>query len=98
MRGYLKQERESLEMQNRCAEIKIRAQRRGGELLAGMERAQPGNNQWSSHDATTLSDLNLTKSQSSRWQQIAAIPEDKFEAFVAATLKKRHRSDEFGSK
>ncbi len=26
------------EMQNQCAELKIRAERRGGELLAGMER------------------------------------------------------------
>ena len=37
LRGHLKQSGESLNMQNKCAEIKIRAERRGGELLAGME-------------------------------------------------------------
>lgn len=31
LRAYAKQADESLEMQNNCAEIKIRAERRGGE-------------------------------------------------------------------
>jgi len=33
LRAYSKQAGESLEMQNNCAEIKIRAERRAGELL-----------------------------------------------------------------
>jgi len=40
LRAYLKQSNESLEMQNQCAEIKIRAERRGGELLKEVEREQ----------------------------------------------------------
>src|SRR3990167_3377896 len=37
---YARQQGESLEMQNAIAEIKLRAERRAGELLAEMERAQ----------------------------------------------------------
>jgi hypothetical protein len=35
---YLRQAGEHLEMQNWCAEIKIRAERRGGELLQDMDK------------------------------------------------------------
>ena len=46
-----------------------RAERRGGELLAEMEKnpgRRPGKNQL--HDATSLSDLGIEKTQSHRWQ------------------------------
>ena len=33
LRAYLKQSNQSLEIQNRASEIKIRAERRGGELF-----------------------------------------------------------------
>jgi len=33
LRAYAKQAGESLDMQNQCAEIKIRAERRAGELI-----------------------------------------------------------------
>src|SRR5262249_31529313 len=72
----------------KAIEIRIRAERRCGELLREMEKAKgsqgSGSNQHEvrSHDATapTLSDLGITKSQSSRWQKLAAIPEADFEA------------------
>lgn len=34
---------------------------------------------------TTLPDLGVTRSQSSRWQKVAAVPEDKFEDYLAET-------------
>lgn len=86
--------REFLEMQNMAAEIKLRAERRAGELLGAMELNRGaeglGVNQYSgekvrSHDATTgprLTDLGITKLQSSRWQQISRIPEPIFEEYV----------------
>jgi hypothetical protein len=50
-------------MQNWCAEIKLRAERRAGELLAQMD-LRPGNPQWS-HDGTIerpkLDDLGINK-------------------------------------
>jgi len=65
-------------MQNQCAEIKVRAERRAGELLGEMaehgERdAGKGGDRRSgsnSHDVS-LKDLSITHNQSSRWQAIA---------------------------
>lgn len=92
LRLYLKKQGESLEMQNTCAEIRLRAERRAGELLKDMrengKRADSGEyhgNQYqngSSHDVTTLSSLGVTKMQSSRFQAVASIPESIFEAGI----------------
>lgn len=75
MRAYAKQVGYGLEMQNSAAEIKIRAGRRGGELLKVMkdrgERTKSRKQE--SHDVT-LDDLGISKMQSSRWQTIAKIP------------------------
>jgi hypothetical protein len=71
-------------MQNQCAEIKIRAERRIGEML-GETIEHGGDRKSKSHDATLkLSDLGITKSDSSRCQAIAAIPEAAFEQHVAS--------------
>jgi len=89
LRAYAKQAGESLDMQNQCAEIKLRAERRAGEILKEQDKnegGRPPENQ--SHDATsyskppTLEDIGINKSQSSRWQQIAGVPEQKFEAYI----------------
>ena len=42
LRMYAKQAGESLEMQNNCAEIKIRAERRAGELLRETDKNRGG--------------------------------------------------------
>jgi len=76
-------------MQNQCAEIKLRAERRAGELLKEQAR-EPGQTDKTirSHGATIsaampkLEDIGINKSQSSRWQQIADVPEDKFNAHI----------------
>jgi hypothetical protein len=56
-------------------------------MLSEMQK-NPGklkNSSWS-HDTTTtkLSDLNITKDQSSRWQRLAAVPDDQFEKAISA--------------
>lgn len=91
LRQYAKQAGESLDSQNMIAEIKLRAERRAGELLAEMPKAKPsGSNQYEdrSHDVTdppTLDDLGITKMQSSRFQAVASIPDALFEAHIAET-------------
>lgn len=85
LRLYIKQQHGSLIMQNQCAEIKLRSERRAGELLA--EKIQPGGDRRSgsrSHDET-LKEIGINKSQSSRWQAIATMPETKFEQHLAQT-------------
>jgi len=88
LRVYARQAGEGLVMQNQCAEIKIRAERRGGELIEEQGR-KPGETDKSimSHDVTLskpkLEELGIDRKQSSRWQQIASIPEEKFEEHIA---------------
>lgn len=67
----------SLEVANRASELKLRAERRAGEMLAALPLEAR------SHDATHLSDLDVNKSQSSRWQRVATIPEPDFNAYIA---------------
>ena len=67
-------------------EIKIRAERRAGEMLrdtANSGERVTGRPEKVSQ-ATTLSKLDISRDQSSRWQKLAAIPDKKFEQAVAA--------------
>lgn len=96
------------EMQNMAAEIRLRAERRAGELLGemkangtrrseGVVTAGPGrgNKNTVGQDdhvlPPTLSDLGISKDQSSRWQQVAAIPTETFEAAIATS--KTHQEE-----
>ena len=82
------------EAEKKFAAIRIRAERRIGELLREMrqtgERAKAGDRGPSegrgarpSVETQTLSDLNITKDESSKFQQLAAIPQEKFERAIA---------------
>lgn len=87
-RLYAKQQKESLQVQNKVAEIKLRCERRIGEMLQETPKNEGGRpSQNKSQDATTLSptleEIGITKSDSSRWQKIAELPEDKFEEHIA---------------
>jgi hypothetical protein len=72
-----------------ATEIKLRAERRAGELLREMEKNQGGKPETvnpkpvASPDrldkAPTLRSLGVTKQQSSDWQKLAKIPEKEFE-------------------
>ncbi len=89
LRLYAKQAGEGLDNQNMMAEIKLRAERRCGELLGDMENAptgpkpQLGNSVLPNSEAPTLADMGISKMQSSRWQAIASVPEPVFEQHLA---------------
>ena len=70
-------------MQNQCAEIKIRAERRAGELLKDTVRHQGGNPQLSD-DATVGKTLpeSISRDQSSRWQEVASVSEEKLDKHI----------------
>jgi hypothetical protein len=97
---YMKQA-QNQEAERKACEIRIRAERRAGEILRDMEKAKgamgnPGGQGAPvvrSQDATaqapkTLSDLGINKTQSSRYQALANIPEDIFEQHLADPVSK----------
>lgn len=94
LRIYAQQANKGLELQNQCAEIKIRAERRAGELLAEVERSQGVRTDLtSSHDGTksyaqTLKDNDLAHTVAHRWQLEAKLPEPDFVAWVTETQAK----------
>ncbi|KKM02721.1 hypothetical protein LCGC14_1781610 [marine sediment metagenome] len=73
-------------------EIKLRAERRAGGMLAEMQLQGPGEYQRSYHTtvAPTLDELGITKDQSSHWQLEASVSEDEFEKWMNG-----HLGDEF---
>ena len=71
------------EMGRKCGIIRLRAERRIGEILdKSVRRGNP--NLQRSQPATIgkLDDLGITKSESSRWQASATLPMEKFEQYV----------------
>lgn len=80
LRAYTRQQGESLEMQNWCAEIKLRAERRAGELLAEMDKNVGGRppeteDIMSSVSPPTYEELGIHPKQAQRWQLEASVPE-----------------------
>lgn len=78
------------EAERRACEIRLRAERKAGKLLSTMDK-NPGGNPVDARDRgktpSTLSDLGISRDQSSRWQQLADVPEGDFEAALAAPEK-----------
>lgn len=87
MAAYARQAKDS-DLIQYATEIKVRAERRCGELLTHTEKRNGGHAMKArSDDSTevppTLADMGLTKDESSRYQQLAAMPDDHFETAVA---------------
>lgn len=91
------------ELEDRALEIRLRAERRAGELLRDTEknpgaRGNPGGRGArivQSHEATaqpTLAELGVSKDQSSNWQRLAATPDRVFESALAAAKKAGERA------
>ena len=77
-----------LEMQNEAAEVKLRAERRAGEMLAEMDKAPAGRPSRNPlHDARdlppTYDELGIEYTQAHRWQLEANVPQDEFEQHIA---------------
>lgn len=97
LRQYIRQQGASLEMQNQAAEIKIRAERRAGEMLGEMDLAAGGEYY---HNEPTgnivlpvplspkLEELGITKIQSHRWQSETSVPEEILEQHIAEVKSK----------
>jgi len=92
LRLYVKQQKESLGVQNKIAEIKLRCERRIGEMTQAMPKAQGARTDLTSTHEALKSDLlkeaGLRQQQVSKFEIIAAVPEDKFEEHIAAVQAK----------
>lgn len=93
LEAYVKAAKDSLATSNAAVALKLRCERRAGELLAEMEKKPPGPTPKDrSQDATdlppTLEDMGITKSDSSRWQREAKVDEATFEEYVSDCTQK----------
>lgn len=93
---WARAEKKDAELQNMIAEQKLRTQRVLGNLLKGAEKNTGSKGQFNGKDSSgntrmespekevpKLSEYGITPKQSSVFQQIAKIPDKKFEAFIA---------------
>lgn len=93
LRHYARQVGETLENQNMIAEIKIRAERRGGELSREIPKNSGKRTDLTSgHDVQRLKtktevlrEAGIDRKQANRWEAEAAIPEEVFEQHIAQT-------------
>jgi len=84
---YARQARNT-EAERQACEIRLRAERKCGELMAAqLDRTGRGRPEKVSTDPT-LSELGVSRDQSSQWQRLAAVPESEFEADLADPMWK----------
>lgn len=98
MQAYAEQAKDT-QLLGYATEIRLRAERRAGELLREMEKnkgargggkknAPRGRVVEPRDTAPKLSDIGITKSQSSKWQRLAELEESAFEAKVERGKRK----------
>lgn len=92
MKQYAKKHKNYEEAALVISDLAAKVARRGGELLSDIEFSKGGRPN-RSHDETgfhvKLSDIGISKSQSSRWQAIAAIPEQTFNHHLEQAAKSK---------
>jgi len=80
----------NVEAERRACEIRLRSERKAGQLLKKMEKAKGRAAPTRSRRVTatkTLKELGITKNQSSRWQALAGVPQEDFEAALGGDEK-----------
>ena len=92
---YGKQIGATIETQNYAAEIRLRAERRLGEMLMVGPKADGGDAQRTrfkkgTESPPTLASVGITKKESSRSQELAAVPEAEFEAALGHGVPKKN--------
>jgi N6-adenosine-specific RNA methylase IME4 len=86
VRYAARQAKAGMEVSNAAAEIRLRAERRAGELLAA--NPEIGSGKGKGRAVRPLEEVGVTKSQSSRYQQVAAVPDATFEGYVGGKMER----------
>lgn len=85
VRVWAKSANQSLEVQNRAAELRLLAERKAGKMLSQM-RLHGGDRRSNNHDdCLILADLGITQNQSTRWQKEASVGDQEFADYVRST-------------
>lgn len=89
-RTYARAAKLGLEAQNHAAEIKLRAERKAGELLADLERGKTGPKteldsimESNSPYRQVLTENDIAPTTAHRWQTVAELPDELFEEHIA---------------
>jgi len=95
-RTYARAAKLGLEAANHAAEVKLRAERKAGELLGQLERGRGGEPSHSfqpgtsvSEYRTVLTESNVATTTAHRWQTVATVPDDIFEEHVATVQQEQ---------
>jgi len=92
LRVAARKAKQSLDAQNDWATIKLEAERKAGRMLGDLRARgdlRPGRP--NADTLSALSELSISQQQSSRWQRLAGVPDDRFTRWVEET---RARDDE----
>lgn len=79
---------QNVEAERQACEIRLRAERKAGQLLRARDKAKGGQPYQSGHmigsGPVPLAELGISRNQSSQWQRLARVPDDEFERHLAA--------------
>jgi hypothetical protein len=92
--AYMRTQKAGTEAQNDAAEIKLRAERRLGQLLAEQEKhkgGRPSKTDDTMSSVPTLREQGIEPKQSERWQAVASVPEEDFEAHLSTVRRNNER-------
>lgn len=93
---------ESLSAQQDAAEVKLRAERKAGEMLAGMEKNKGGRPAEKTAgtvpevSALSLAELGVKEDQSRRWQKEAAVDDETFQNYLASCREEQREITQAG--
>jgi modification methylase len=96
IRQYARQSKQGIDIQNTAAEIKLRADRKIGDLLGDLETSQGKRNDLTSDQAgpkltkrEAIAGADISRGDAIRCEKIASIPDDIFEQQVAEKKEER---------
>jgi hypothetical protein len=85
VRKYAQSASLGLDIQNRAAEVKLRAERQAGKLLTQMTLRGGDRRSKNRNERLKLDDLGISRNQSTRWQMQARVPENVFREHIKVT-------------
>jgi hypothetical protein len=77
---------QNTDAERRAAEIRLRAERKAGQLLAKTVK-RGGDRKTSNRPEVSLNGLGISEKQSSQWQKLGALPQRQFDLAIGESVK-----------